>query len=383
MLTLTNAVDAIDPTAAATPGAFAWWYADLVDAAGNGVVVIAGEGLPFLPGLASAARAGTPLRPTERPAVNVAVYEAGRCTFYALQELPPSMQTALSSPTSLELAGCQWRLHDGTLTIDLVVRTPVGHVRGQVVLQGAARHDVALRTLGATWASLSEVQHRWAPQLGPCRGTATLSIDGRDVVIAGSGYHDRNSALRPLHALGIRWWTWARAVVEVDGRAELRVVYALWPDGSHDSDAPAAFGVVVDEHGHTRCVDVTLQLSLSRTWLGMRRVRRLVATTAAGAFLVGEDAGVVDDGPFYLRSLWRAGVGEPADIAGFIEVVSPHDVDRDWQRPFVRMKVSPAHDVSTSSQASAARASLWHPLLAGTRAGRFGRQWRWLMGDRR
>jgi hypothetical protein len=183
-----------------------------------------------------------------------------------------------------------------------------------------------------------------------------------------------------LHALGIRWWTWARAVVEVDGRAELRIVYALWADGSRDADAPAAFGVVVDDHGQARCVDVTLQLSVSRTWLGMRRVRRLVATTADGSFLVGEDAGVVDDGPFYLRSLWRAGVGEAGAVNGFIEVVSPHDVDRDWQRPFVRMKVSPA---STSSQSSAARASLWHPLLAGTRAGRFARQWRWLMGDRR
>lgn len=380
MLSLTNAVDAIDPAAAATPGAFGWWYADLVDEAGNGVVVIAGEGLPFLPGLAAAARAGTPQRPTERPAVNVCVYEGGRCTFYALQELPPSSQTALSSSTTLQLAGCSWLLHHGTLTIDLDVQTPVGHVRGQLQLQGAPRRDVPLTTLGAVWATLPEVLHRWAPQLGPCRGTAMLSIDGRDVVIEGSGYHDRNSALRPLHALGIRWWTWARAVVEVDGRRELRIVYALWPDGSRDRDAPAAFGVVVADDGGARCVDVTLEVSVSRTWLGMRRVRRLKAMSADGVFLVGEDAGVVDDGPFYLRSLWRAGANEQAAVNGFIEVVSPHDVDRDWQRPFVRMKVSPA---PTSSQSSAARSSLWHPLLAGTRAGRFARQWRWLMGDRR
>jgi hypothetical protein len=380
MLCLTNAVDAIDPAASATPGGFGWWYADLVDAAGNGIVVIAGEGLPFLPGLAAAARAGAPQAPTDRPAVNVAVYEAGRCTFYALQELPPSMHTALSSSTTLQLAGCAWQLHSGTLTIDLDVNTPVGHLRGQVLLNGPPRADVALTTLGAAWSSLREVQHRWAPQLGPCWGRATITIDGRDVVIVGSGYHDRNSALHPLHALGIRWWTWARAVIEVDGRSELRIVYALWPDGSRDSDAPAAFGVVVDDTGTTRCVDVTLQLSMSRTWLGMRRVRRLVATSAAGPFLVGEDAGVVDDGPFYLRSLWRAGVHEAGAVNGFIEVVSPHDVDREWQRPFVRMKVSPA---STSSQSSAARASVWHPLLAGSRAGRCARQWRWLMGDRR
>jgi hypothetical protein len=380
MLTLTNAVDAIDPAVASTAGGFGWWYADLVDAAGNGVVVIAGEGLPFLPGLAAAARAGAPLRPGDCPAVNVAVYEAGRCSFYALQELPALPSTALSSSTSLELTGCSWQLDRTTLTIDLDVHTPVGHLRGQVRLDGPARADVPLTTLGAAWPSLREVLHRWAPQLGPCRGRATLNIDGRDVVIEGSGYHDRNSALRPLHALGIRWWTWARAVVEVEGRSELRIVYALWPDGSRDTDAPAAFGVVVDDDGNTRCVDITLQLSLSRTWLGMRRVRRLVATTAEGPFLVGEDAGVVDDGPFYLRSLWRAGVRDAGAVNGFIEVVSPHDVDRDWQRPFVRMKVSPA---STSSQSSSSRASLWHPLLAGTRAGRCARQWRWLMGDRR
>ena len=40
--------------------------------------------------LAGAAREGRPVVPKERPSVNVAVYEAGRCTWYGLVELPPS-----------------------------------------------------------------------------------------------------------------------------------------------------------------------------------------------------------------------------------------------------------------------------------------------------
>ena len=82
----------------------------------------------------------------------------------------------------------------------------------------------------------------------------------------------------------------------------------------------------------------------------------------------------VDDGPFYLRHTLRAGVTTAsADVRGFLEVVDVDRVDRRWQRPFVRMRVS-----TTAASSS----SLWHPLFAGSRAGRVGRQLRWLLGGR-
>ena len=67
-------------------GGFAWWYVDLVDEAGNGVVVIWSFGLPFLPGYASASRAGKGERAGDRPSLNVAVYVRGELAAYVLEE---------------------------------------------------------------------------------------------------------------------------------------------------------------------------------------------------------------------------------------------------------------------------------------------------------
>ena len=383
MLTLTAARDAVDPLALQTAGGFGWWYADIVDADGNGVVIIAGEGMPFLPGIASSARAGVPVLPSSRPSLNVAVYERGVCTFYALQELPVEASSRLAA------VGATGRVVFGTsaiefstdtddvaggLAIVLDVTLPVGRLRGEVHVDGPRRqHTSAWHDLGADHVDFGDVSHRWAPQLGPARGRARLEIDGRDVVIEGSGYHDRNSARRPLHGLGIDHWVWGRAEVVVDGRRQVRIIYALWPENAVTT--PAAFGVIVDDLGATTVVPVTIALDMKGTWLGMRDVRRLVATTADGtSFLVGEVAARVDDGPFYLRSIWRAGVDAAgADCTGYVEVVEPHAVDKGWQRPFVKMKVTPS---------SPTQASLWHPLFAGPRAGRVRRQLRWLVGNR-
>ena len=47
-----------------------------------------------------------------------------------------------------------------------------------------------------------------------------------------------------------------------------------------------------------------------------------------------------------------------------METVAPHRVDVPWQRPFVRMRVTPP-----APQAS----SPWHPLFVGDAHGRVGR----------
>ena len=108
----------------------------------------------------------------------------------------------------------------------------------------------------------------------------------------------------------------------------------------------------------------------------MGEVRRFVVTErGTGApFLVGEVASRIDDGPFYLRHTLRAGVtNASARTSGFLEVVDVGRIDRPWQRPFVRMRVTPKTPAATS---------LWHPLFAGSRAGRAGRQLGWLTGSK-
>ncbi|MCA9492057.1 MAG: hypothetical protein KC621_19125, partial [Myxococcales bacterium] len=79
-----------DPTRAEAKGGFTWWYADLVDARGDGLVVIVALGLPFLPGYASAAREGRAPAAVERPSVCVAHVQGGRLAFWALHETDPA-----------------------------------------------------------------------------------------------------------------------------------------------------------------------------------------------------------------------------------------------------------------------------------------------------
>ena len=64
-------------------GAFAWWYVDLVDDRGRGLVLIGSFGLPFVPGSRACPR------PIDRPSLALSLYDHGRSVFYALQTFEP------------------------------------------------------------------------------------------------------------------------------------------------------------------------------------------------------------------------------------------------------------------------------------------------------
>jgi hypothetical protein len=419
MLTLTPAGRPLDRRTLTTPGGFCWWYGDVIDGDGNGVVVIGSFGLPFL------ARRGELDVPQQRPSLNLAVYERGICTFYGLQELgdPTATGASMQDPCAwtdgdpTTASGARWRFAnsllgydvsdgEGRFFADLDVTLPVGRAVGRIAVAGPTRDPAGhgIHTLGtpnAVVGSDGAIAHDWSPQLGPSRGTATLRLNEREVTIEGSGYHDRNGALLPLTDQGIAWWLWARADVDVGvdvdvdvhgegpGR-ESRVVYALWPTdvtAASGVGSVCAVGVATDATGATRLVDVDVDVgALHRTWLGMGEVRRLrvgerLPDGSTRPFLTAVAGARVDDGPFYLRHTIRAGINTaPAHTTGFLEVVDVRRMDRPWQRPFVKMRVSPPPSSSTSSSSSSS--SLWHPLFAGPRAGRAARQLRWLLGDR-
>jgi hypothetical protein len=321
MITLVPPGSPPAPAYADTPGGFCWWYADVVDGAGNGVVVIGALGLPFLPGLADAARRGAPIAPRARPAVNLAVYERGRCTWYGLVELPsseaawsltasgpatpqaPGTTGTTGAPRLVDRAAFGGNVFERSVVGDeavfraqLDVALPCGRARGEIVVRGRARgaqeharHDVG----GDVDAVLP--RHAWCPQILHARGTVDLVLgDGaksRRVVVDGAGYHDGNGAAAPLHDLGIAWWLWGRAAFA----DEERVLYALWPDGQGGGQGggggagarPTAFGVVVDAHGTRVVPDLVLDpLPARANWLGMRRVDEVVAREPSGATLV-------------------------------------------------------------------------------------------------
>lgn len=353
MLFLCRPESAIDPSSLERPQGFAWWYADLLNDAGDGMVLIWSFGLPFLPG-------PTPV-PRERPALNVALYRAGRPAFYLLQECAASWEgerwTFDRSTFERSLAEGSWRLD---VRLDCALPGTRDRLRGTVRMHGPrARHETDRGVQGAA--------HRWGPVSGPSHGEAQLSLGGERVELAGRAYHDCNSSTVALGALGLREWTWGRASLP----DEERVWYLLDPEPGGEA---LALGFAVRSDGSVAAVD-DLRAE-ARDWrrdrYGVRWPAQLRLREGGRDWLTVTAEAPVDAGPFYLRFMGHARCerGRPARCVQ--EVVRPGAVDVPWQRPFVRMRV---HDLRGAN-------SPFVPLFTGPSTGRLTRLLRHWRGGR-
>lgn len=345
----------LPPETLDTPGGFAWWYADILDDDGNGVVAIWSYGLPFLPGYAAAARAGAPQIPRTRPSINVSVYRDRRMVCYLLQEFPEGAST---------WDGDEWRFGDTTVTstskdgrrvlsIDLDCPLPatVERLRGRIEIAGAERSA----SNDAAWGGL----HDWSLLTAGAAGRCELRVGAERFVVQGRGYHDCNGGRVPLHDTGIREWTWGR--LPSAGGTD-RIYYVLWPNDGPPEAHGYAFG---HDGAFTRVpIDVSVERS-GRGRAGLTHPMRLVMRHDGHLWLDVSTDGVVDDGPFYVRHFVRSATGE----LGLGEFCRPDRVDLAMHRPLVRMRV---HCVGGEN-------SMWLPLFTGPRRGRLSRllaQWR-------
>lgn len=340
------------------PGGFFWWYLDLLDAEGTGMVVIWSFGLPFLPGYGAAARRGQPQLPGSRPSLNVAVYERGAPASYLLQELSAA-DVEWTDDRSWRFGESHFRREGDTLSIALRARLPGGgRLEGDVRVQGSTCRPCPEVTHSAEEGS----EHGWTPLLVPAFGEADLDIgDGRRLRFSGRAYHDRNHSTVPLGALGIEEWFWGRA----HHGDEERVIYWLKGPGGEKTLA-----LRLGPGGGVELLrDATLTLEPDgRARYGMPRYRGFTAKVAGEPFMDLGVARPLDDGPFYLRSLLEERA--TGEARGFCEVVVPARVDLDLHRPFVRMRV---HHLGGEN-------SWFLPFLAGPRRGRLGRFARHLIG---
>jgi carotenoid 1,2-hydratase len=355
MISLTTADLQIDPRILHEPGAFLWWYFDLVDESGQGLVLIWSYGLPFLPGVASAARKGRPQPPADRPSLNVIFYRDGKPDLYLLQEHEPEDAT---------WEGLSWRLgdntmsahldDDGQLTVDISIDTPVPGTTDR--LQGSVHIKGALRRGGADQAANPD--HEWAPLTVAARGSASLVLGDQQWRLDGRAYHDRNLGRKPLHELGIERWWWGRLAFP---EGEL-IFYYLLPEES--GAAPRSVSLFIHRDGTVRWAEDAEVIITGRRWspYGLWWPSALTVTDPDGGLASVRFDALVDDGPFYHRYLItgeRGGVS----AAGVAELVVPGRIDTDWLRPLVRMRV---HNVSGAS-------SFWLPLFSGPRRGRIAR----------
>lgn len=366
MIELCSAATVPDQAVLRSPGGFTWFYVDLIDDRGGGATVIWSWGLPFLPGYASAARAGRPELPADRPSVNIVVYEGGRERFYLLSELPADQCRWGDDGRSWRLGDCEFSWTDTpaiggptrSLRANLDLALPTGgRVTGELWLTGPLRRDADAPDRFDLPAE-SGSTHLWTPIIAASRGGLRLQTPAGGLRVEGRGYHDRNSAERPLHELGIQSWWWGR--VALPGRD--LVFYRLTPP---DPRAPAR-DLVVELGADGSCrsrEDAGLRIGrLRRTPWGLRWPAAASFPDPDGRPVDVEVTALLDNGPFYQRFLLQARCGGD-EGHGIGENVSPDRVDGDLLRPLVRMRVHRAGGPN----------SMWLPLFSGDSDGRWAR----------
>lgn len=339
-----------------TPGAFTWWYADLVDAQGCGCVLVWSFALPFLPG----SRRG--IEPAKRPGIHLAIYEEGRPTFYLLQEF--NELDAEVDPVT----GCG-RIGDSHFSLS---RNESGvALLAQLELKLPHTDERLSARFEAQGPSVEisqqekVVAHSWAPQSTFASGSFQWSQGRHEGKIVGSAYLDANQSQSPLHAQGIKSWRW--------GRLTLPEGSVTYYDITGDNAAHESL-IVTQSSDATETHQAPLHFSHEQSGsYGLRCPRSLEFELATSSYHL-ELQDLVDDGPFYQRFLLRGRQtknGVTSHGQGIAEFVVPSRIDVPWQRPFVRMKTHRVHGTN----------SMWLPLFSGHRQGRLARLFQsWLPG---
>ncbi len=348
MITLASAHTRAAELAVHRPGGFAWWYLDLVNELGDGMVLIWGFGLPFLPGIRRIE--GPPLA---RPSLTLSIYRGGQEAFYLFQELPPD-EVDWRPESGYGLFGRSLivlRRDPSRASLDVALDLEVprgGRLQGKIKVEGPVR-------LGGEDPGAADADHHWAPILAGCRGSARLD-GGLRLGLEGRAYLDHNVGLRPLHALGIGRWSWGR--LALPGR-EL-----IWYHLSAEQGADTSVRVLeIRADGSARRAESPVSLEAPRSsWAGLSWPGRVRFQDPDGQPVEVEVRPPLDSAPFYHRFLIEGRCAGQAG-AGIAELVAPGRLDRRWFNPFVRMRV---HRLGGPN-------SLWLPLFSGPREGRLRR----------
>ena len=341
------------------PGAFLWWYVDLLNEAGDGLVAIWSYGLPFLPGIASAARRGAPRPPGERPSLNVVIYRAGEPVCYLLQEYAPEDVSWESGRWRFGQSVITQTVEDHQVHLNLTLDCAIAGTADRLRRVEREPHRAAHRAehvVEREAAVEARGAHDWSPLMGPASGVVDLRAGQAHYKFEGRAYHDRNSGEAPLHALGFEDWIWGRLAFE----GEEILYYILWPRGGGE---PEALGVRIDASGRTslrRGLDVRLS---SPAWspMGMRWHERVELFDEGALWLDARVKRTLDMGPFYQRFQLEA-TRQGARAVGIGEACLPDRIDLAAHRPLVQMRIGrPRHS------------SIWLPLFCGPHQGRVTR----------
>lgn len=296
-----------------TRNGYAWWYLDALSDDGEfGLVLIAFIGSVFSPYYAHARRraglAGSGgVDPQGHNAFNLSLYRRGAKVWTMTERGARGLQREAAQlqvgPSSLHWRGDTLHARIDELSVPWPRR-----VRGEIRLHVPAWQP--------QWHALDAAgRHRWWP-IAP-RAEVEVAFDQPALRWRGHGYLDSNRGDEPLEDGFVRWH-WSRAPL-VGGRAA--VMYdALRRDGSS-----AALALRFDRHGEAETIERPPGHTLPAGAWGVARV------TASDAARPAQSRRVLEDGPFYVRSLVSASwLGEP--VRALHESL---DLDR-FRRPLVQ-----------------------------------------------
>ena len=332
-----------------TPGGFLWWYVDIIDEQGNGVVLIWSFGLPFLPNYAAKARKSTPQSPHERPSLVISIYKNFQLDCYLFQEYSSEEVSWESSQWSFG-ANCIQTTQDGLdISLSLPIPKTTLTLNGTIQVQGTKRKD---------GNRPSHTDHEWVPILMPATANVHLRCGEEEYTFSGRAYHDHNSALLPLHNLNIQSWWWGRIALP---EQEL-IWYSLIPN---QQASPIHLAITVSKEGDIQIYDEgnCECLNLKKSIFGLSSPSSFEVDTPWEERISIKVKSIIDDGPFYQRYIVHTNTTK-GDGYGIAEQVVPDRVDGDWMRPLVQMRVS---------QSKRSHNSFWLPLFTGPKKGRWTR----------
>jgi hypothetical protein len=333
---------------AARGDAFSWWYVDVLEPNGDGLVLIWSLGLPFIPRLDAREADG------RQPTVALAVYSAGRESLYCL-DVQRSDRATWSVDTG------RYAIGRSTFSLDIDAKSVRLHA--DLDLPIARSHERVLahvRVEGPRCRTLEEGDgpHAWSPLAAATTGHASVKLLGRTMDVAGRAYVDGNASSRPLGELGIADWRWGRLALP-----DRELVYFLLESSAAE---PAQSTLIsIDRSGDVRRAAA---LSATKTdglpsLYGLRGARQLRLEAEGEPTTIIVYGSKVDDGPFYQRYQIEGSTAAGERGRGFAERLVPARAQIGWLRHLVRMRV----------HRSDAPNSMWLPLFNGPREGRWAR----------
>ena len=334
-------------------GSFTWWYVDLTDQEGNGLVLIWFVGLPFLPSKS------LDLKPKNNSGVTVSLYKRHRLDFYAFQTYAPDQIHISEDQKEWRMGNSELKLvaEEGSLLLTAHLELPFAG--SDTPFTGDLKIEGYLRNAAPSMGSHEHPKHVWCPMMLQGKGLFEGQANAEITTLTGSAYMDRNQSEESLPQLGIEDWHWCR----LSFPEETWVFYFLkgidgkWLQWAFCADA---------DHNFTQ-VEV-----LKHEVKNIKRDRYGILWHQTHFFHVKskpeplqmELSPALERSPFYMRHMSNASLGAHQG-QGIYERILPQKISQKWMQPLMAMRINEWHR----------NKSMWLALFEGPAKGKLKRLW--------